>query len=71
MLLPRVWHGSRYLKVFLLGICALSSAGPCDGAGSCKAIDLRDIILTFENFSRLDSGSFSGRFLLSLHDWWV
>ena len=55
----------------MLGICALSSAGPGDGAGSCKAIDLRDFILTFEDFSRLASGSFSGRFLMFLHDWWV
>ena len=67
MLLPRVRYGSRYWKVFLLGICALSLAGPCDGAGNCKAVDLRDITLTIENSSRLDSGSFSGSFHLFLH----
>ena len=58
MLLPRVRYGSRYWKVFLLGICALSLAGPCDGAGNCKAVDLPDISLAIERFSWLDSGVF-------------
>ena len=42
-------------EFFLLGICALSLAGPCDGAGNCKAVDLRDILLAIESFSWLDS----------------
>ena len=56
-----------FKEFFLLGICALPFAGPCDGAQNCKAVDLRDITLTIENSSRLDSGSFAGSFHLFLH----
>ena len=58
MLLPGVRYGSRCWIVFLWGSCSLYLAGPRDGAGKCKAVDLRDILLAIERFSWLDSGFF-------------
>ena len=50
---------------FLWGSCSFYLAGPCDGAGNCKVVDLRVILLSIERFSSLDSG-FSGRLSLVL-----